>query len=204
MICLKVQAIELHSMMDSSSTPGNFSGELYLSFSSLNGGDYSAGNWSEAQILPIYTVGGAQIFLSFTVGPESPGELNLYTGVNFSDDRIGSPEFSLPNANPIISPGDFIVGHPRVDDMNYSSGNVPLFDVLGLPSIGTLDFTYSLPVDFDGTSGSAAGSWSLTYTINDDPKVPDAGATILLLAAACLLLGGFYFGTFRAKSGRAN
>jgi hypothetical protein len=200
LICLKVQAIQISTTLNPNSAPGNFSGALDLSFDSSDSSAGLNGNyWSEAFTMPSYTVGGAQIFLSFVIGQEGANEMNLYTQVSFYDPRIADPEYSLFNTG-IFSGSSFFIGQPRDGGYSYNSGNVLLFDnILNQPPIGTLDFSFLLPVDFDGTSGSGSGSWSLTYTVNDSAKVPDNGKTILLLLAGSLLLGCFHFGTSRAN-----
>ncbi|HEY5298972.1 MAG TPA: hypothetical protein VIK59_13785 [Verrucomicrobiae bacterium] len=207
LICLKVQAIQISTTLDPNSTPGNFSGALDLSFDSSDSSAGLAGNyWGEAFATPSYTVGGAQIFFSLTIGQEGANEMNLYTGVSFLDPRILDPDYTLPGAYPIFSGGSFIVGQSKDLEYSYSSGNLVLLGYTGMypMPIGTLDFSFSLPVVFDGTSGSGSGSWSLTYTINDSTKVPDNGKTILLLLAGFLLLGGFHLGTSRANRRRKN
>lgn len=185
-VALNVQGAQIYSTLNTNSVAGDFHGTLNLYFSSTNSSDYSGGNWVPAYFSTTYTdsVSGAQIFLTFNVGPETSHELNLYPAFNFSDPRISNPQFSVPW--PIFSPGYFVVGQSNTDNMAYSSGVVPLSDNSGGPPIGTLEFSYSLPVTFNGTTGSAVGSWALTYTITSAPE-PGTGWLGVLGGLALLL-----------------
>jgi hypothetical protein len=195
--CVKLQAIDFYSTLDTNSTPGNFYGSLYLSFSSTNSSDcYNGGlgdfEWNEVQIQPTYadSSSNAQLSLSFTVGPEGANTLNLYAGLTaLSDARFGS--LANTSSTHSVSPGYFAPGQPATDNMVSPSNNQQNYYDSAANLLITYDFNYSLPVNFDGTSGNAAGFWSLTYTVT---PVPEPSANWLIL------LGGIGFLLARARA----
>jgi len=206
-ICLRVQAIDFYSTLNPNSTPGNFYGGLYLSFSSTNSNDYGYNSFLgrnlftlSAYLSPNYAAFGqdASVSLSFVIGPDgSPA--NDYLICNFPlfyDSRIGKSvgygNLVGINTPPLQSYSsltwDLQSGQPSQNIITYTTGNM-LYDLYdGIhPPIDTLSFSYSLPVDFDGTSASAVGSWSLNYTVTTITPTPEPASGWLMA------LGGFGF-----------
>ena len=154
--------------LDHNSTAGDFHGNLVLEFKV--GSDFSGSTWSPAYIKQTFQAhkSEAAVSLSFTAGGEGPAfEYNLYAGFSFSDPRIPTPQYPLLNL-PVTMPGGFVPGTPgmRGGPWDYSSGDVELSRGDGLRPVGTVNFSFSLPVEFDGTSAKGVGKWSLKYSIN--------------------------------------
>jgi hypothetical protein len=190
-ICLRTQANQIVATLGAGSTPGDLSGTLSLSFNSRNRVNYNDGTWGSVQAQPVYSVPGAAISLDFSAFSEDPNGLTFLASFDFSDARIGSPSFTF-SLWPAFSSGVFVPGQSTVQDLTFNSGNTPLYDYDNIgPAIGTIDFSYTLPVNFNGTTGHGVGTWSLTYTVAAANNVPDGGSTMLLLGIALFLLGGF-------------
>jgi len=190
-ICLNTQANKIVATLGAGSTAGDVSGTLSLSLNSKNSASYHAGIWTSTQTQPVYTVPGASISLDFSSFSEDPNSLTFLASFDFSDSRIGSPSFTF-SLCPAFSSGVFTPGHSTVQDLTFDSGSTALYDSDNIgPAIGTIDFSYTLPVNFNGTVGHGVGTWSLTYTVDPANNVPDGGSTMLLLGIALFLLGGF-------------
>ena len=197
---LRIHGAQFSATLDTNSTPGNFYGALYLSFSSTNASDcyfntlYTPPKlqWTAAYLLPSYTAPGssAQIALSFTVAGEGPNQLNLYAGLtSLYDPQIGSGSAMVPALGPFLSAGSFVVGQPGNNNKHSPNGGPQMYFDPNDNELVTYDFGYSLPVDWDGTSGGGVGSWWVTYTITPVPE-PSVG---WLMA-----LGGFGLWLVRA------
>jgi hypothetical protein len=201
-ICLNTQANQIVTTLGAGSTAGDLSGTLSLSFNSRARVNYNDGTWASVQTQPVYSVPGASISLDFSAFSEDPYGLTFLASFDFSDARIGSPSFTF-SLWPAFSSGVFTPGHSTVQDLTFDSGSTALYDSDNIgPAIGTIDFSYTLPVNFNGTIGHGVGTWSLTYTVDPANNVPDGGSTMWLLGIALFLLGGF--GILRPGLRRAN
>jgi len=160
--------MKFEATLNPNATAGNFFGDLRLSFNANN--DNSQGQWTPAQVRQTFTVpGSAEVSVLFSVGREgAANEFNLYASIGFSDPRVPLPQYTFPNANPVTLPGAFVPGTAgmRGGPWEYSSGDVPLFANNGAKQVGTIHFSFSLPVQFNGTEGNGNGMWSLKYTLN--------------------------------------
>jgi hypothetical protein len=190
-ISLKGQGVTLSSALNPDSSAGNFYGTLCLSFSSTNSSDcyYDSLNrfeWTTAQILPVYSdaTSDAQISLSFTLGTEGSQTLNLYAGLtSFSDAQFGTVNDTSGTAS--TSPGKFVPGQAVSNNMVSTGNNQQTYFDYADKLLITYNFNYTLPVVFNGTSGSADGAWSLTYTVTPVPE-PSANWLLLLGGAGFL------------------
>src|ERR1700733_2505746 len=158
--------MKFEATLDPGSTAGNARGQLLLSFNA--NGDYLDSRWNPAYLKQTFTIPGsmAQVSLSFTVGQEGVNEFNLYAGMNFSDPRIQSPQFQ--SNFPITLAGQFIPKQPGKLSWADSTGDVVLTDG-NARRVGTINISFSLLVEFDGTSGTGAGTWSVKYNIDAAP-----------------------------------
>src|SRR5882757_4979672 len=118
---LRIHGAQFSATLDTNSTPGNFYGSLYLTFSSTNASDFYYNTlytppklqWNAAYLQPTFTAPGsdAQIALTFTVAGEGPNQLNLYAGLtSIYDPQIASGSSLMPPLGPFLSPGSFVVG----------------------------------------------------------------------------------------------
>ncbi len=199
---VKVQGMTLYSTYDNNSTEGNYFGALYFSFSSTNSGDYQpfSGNpaeatWSSTGNIQTFTdpISGAQIELSFEAGlAEAPDELNFLSNITVNDPAMGSLAGSLGGHDE--KGGSFQVGQPKA--FTYTSQLNSYYYSFTLNTGGTCNFGYSLTGNFDGTSGSAVGSWYLNYTVPQITPAPEPAVTLQVA------LGGFCLWLARARRQR--
>lgn len=196
-IGVKVQGMTLYSTYNTNSVEGNYYGALFFSFSSTNSSDYSNNSWKTTADNETYPDpgSGAQIEVDFTAGlAEAPNELNISYYLNVNDPALGSVAGSLGGYDE--AGGTFQPGQPK--DISYVYDGTSSYYSFTLGSGGTCDFGFSLPVDFDGTSGSGVGSWYANYPAPPITSTPEPAVTLELA------LGGFCLWLARARQRRRN
>jgi len=201
-VCSSVQALDFYSTLNPGSTPGNFSGELHLSFSTANSLDYGYNSTYgknifrlSSSVSPTYTDPSlaASVYLSFVIGIDGPPENNylICNFPSFYDASIGQKigfgnltSFSDGPQNYSSLTYNLQPGAPSQTAIAYTTGNqfYSLNDGLHPPT-DTMNFSYSLLVDFDGTTATGSGVWSLTYTGSVTPvPAPEPAAGWLAVA----------------------
>ena len=188
-MCMRVPALDFYSTLNPASTPGNFSGELQLFFSSANSQDYGYNSLYgkdlfhlSAYLSPTHTTASqtANVGLSFVIGPlgnpandclicNFPTFFDASIGKTIGYNNLVSP---LPSQQTISSlTGTLQAGQPSQNSISYTTGDILYSLNDGIhPPVDTMNFSYSLLVNFDGTDASGTGYWSLTYTGSLTPQ----------------------------------
>jgi hypothetical protein len=189
---VKVQGMTFYSTLNTNSTEGNYYGTMYFSFSTSDNwyGTYSGvgSNYTDA-------ITGTQISIDYAGGlAEGPNDCQLLVEMGVIDPYIGRVTAdSLGNSDYTFAGWDDSSGgvlqSGQSTAIRYAGGGSDNYYSWTLNATGTVSFGYSLTGYFDGTSGSATGSWFFDYTVPPSiVSTPEPAVTLQLALGGCCLL----------------
>jgi hypothetical protein len=189
-ISVKVQGMTFSSTLNTNSTEGNYYGTMDFSFSTS---DYWYGHYYSDQSFTD-PASGVQIGIESVGGlADGPDDVELLIEISLNDPYIGVVQSQLSGYGQgstffgydLGSGGVLYLGQPTA--IGYAGGGSDSYYSWSLNATGTVSFGYSMTGYFDGTSGSATGSWFFDYSAPQIVSAPEPAVTLQLALGGCCL-----------------